>query len=382
MNTKRMLLIAGTAGLFAGSLSAQVATVEGRLSGIDSDTLLVDYFPISDLKRENLKTDAVAIRQGHFTYKVETGNMPAEMYFYAKPKSGEASSLRKTVSVVAFPGETVRLTGPIDDYQAEGNVFHKNYAEAAEGWKSAQQRMEVTTEVIMKMQQEGQLNPQRIDSLRQIYQPIADEISDCKEQYIRKYPDSDVSVYLLADLGGARAKVLLPLVGEKAKTGPMSSLYLAMQDALKEAEARKAASQNIKEGKEAPEFVLKDINGKDFALSSLRGKYVVLDFWGSWCGWCIKGLPDMKKAYEKYKDRMEIVGIDCGDTEKKWKAAVAEHEIPWLHVRNAGQEDLTVVYAVKGFPTKIVIDPQGKIARVVVGEDPAFYTYLDSLFKL
>ena len=45
MNTKRMLLIAGTAGLFAGSLSAQVATVEGRLSGIDSDTLLVDYFP-------------------------------------------------------------------------------------------------------------------------------------------------------------------------------------------------------------------------------------------------------------------------------------------------------------------------------------------------
>lgn len=81
MNTKRMLLIAGAAGLFAGSLSAQVATVEGRLSGIDSDTLLVDYFPISDLKRENLKTDAVAIRQGHFTYKVETGNMPAEMYF-------------------------------------------------------------------------------------------------------------------------------------------------------------------------------------------------------------------------------------------------------------------------------------------------------------
>ena len=60
----------------------------------------------------------------------------------------------------------------------------------------------------------------------------------------------------------------------------------------------------------------------------------------------------------------------------------AEHEIPWLHVRNAGQEDLTVVYAVKGFPTKIVIDPQGKITRVVVGEDPAFYTYLDSLFKL
>ena len=112
--------------------------------------------------------------------------------------------------------------------------------------------MEATTEVIMKMQQEGQLNPQRIDSLRQIYQPIADEISNCKEHYIRQYPDSDVSVYLLAGLRGARAKVLLPLVGEKAKTGPMSSLYLAMQDALKEAEARKAASQISKKEKKLP----------------------------------------------------------------------------------------------------------------------------------
>lgn len=135
------------------------------------------------------------------------------------------------------------------------------------------------------------------------------------------------------------------------------------------------------EGVTAPDFTLKDLQGKDLTLSSLRGKYVVLDFWGSWCGWCIKGIPDMKKYYEKYKDRMEILGVDCNDTEEKWKAAVEKHELPWLHVRNTDETDITVKYGIQGYPTKIVIDPEGKVAKIVVGEDPAFYKYLDELFK-
>ena len=56
------------------------------------------------------------------------------------------------------------------------------------------------------------------------------------------------------------------------------------------------ASQSIAEGQMAPDFTLKDLQGNDLSLSSLRGKYVVLDFWGSWCGWCIKGIPDMKEV--------------------------------------------------------------------------------------
>ena len=107
----------------------------------------------------------------------------------------------------------------------------------------------------------------------------------------------------------------------------------------------------------------------------------MLDLWGSWCGWCIKGMPDMKKYYDKYKSKLEIVGIDCNDTEDAWKAAVEKHELPWIHVRNEGNPDVPVMYGIEGYPTKIVLDKEGKIAKVVVGEDPAFYTYLDSLLK-
>ena len=132
----------------------------------------------------------------------------------------------------------------------------------------------------------------------------------------------------------------------------------------------------------APDFELPDLQGNPLKLSSLRGKYVVLDFWGSWCIWCVRGFPRMKEAYSKYKDKMEILGVDCQDTEEKWKAAVAEYQLPWLQVRCPDNylQTLGQQYNIQGFPTKVIIDPEGRLVKVVVGEDPAFYTFLDQLF--
>lgn len=142
-----------------------------------------------------------------------------------------------------------------------------------------------------------------------------------------------------------------------------------------------AGAQTVSEGSKAPGFTARAADGTSFSLSSLRGKYVVLDFWGSWCKWCIKGFPDMKAAYAKYHDKVEFVGIACGDTEEKWKAATARYELPWISVLNPSDKDLTKVYPVQGFPTKIIIDPGGKIIKVILGEDPSFYAYLDSVLK-
>ena len=143
---------------------------------------------------------------------------------------------------------------------------------------------------------------------------------------------------------------------------------------------RNAAKSEGQDAK-APDFTLNDINGNPLSLSSLKGKYVVLDFWGSWCGWCIKGFPEMKEYSAKHKDKMEILGVDCNDTEEKWKNAVAENELPWLHVFVPRDSELTTDYYISGYPTKIIIDPDGKVVKTVVGEDPQFYEFLDELFK-
>ena len=154
----------------------------------------------------------------------------------------------------------------------------------------------------------------------------------------------------------------------------------------KAAEAAAAAAEQPETASNegmAPDFELPDLQGNKLSLSSLRGKYVVLDFWGSWCIWCVRGIPKMKEYYAKYKDKMEILGIDCRDSEVKWKAAVEQHGLPWLQVRCSDEELPTIghLYGIEGFPTKAVVDPEGKLLKVVVGEDPAFYTYLDELFK-
>lgn len=132
---------------------------------------------------------------------------------------------------------------------------------------------------------------------------------------------------------------------------------------------------------EAPDFTLNDINGRPLTLSSLRGKYVILDFWGSWCGWCIKGFPQMKEYYQKYSGKFEILGIDCNDPEVKWKAAVEKYDLPWLHVYNTNDSGVLEQYGIQGFPTKIIVGPDGKIVQTIIGEDPAFYTLLDKLFQ-
>ena len=165
---------------------------------------------------------------------------------------------------------------------------------------------------------------------------------------------------------------LVAACANKPKTADSATAQMA------EAQTAEAAADDL-----APDFELPDLQGNPLKLSSLRGKYVLLDFWGSWCIWCIRGIPAMKEAYTKYKDKMEILGIDCRDTEMKWRAAVEKYELPWLHVRCSNEylPTLGQQYNIEGFPTKILVNPQGKIAKVVVGEDPEFYTYLEELFK-
>ena len=107
---------------------------------------------------------------------------------------------------------------------------------------------------------------------------------------------------------------------------------------------------------------------------------MVLDFWGSWCVWCVRGVPKMKEYYEKYKDKMEILGMDCGDSEDDWKTAVKELGMPWQHVYVPEGSDLMKKFQIQGFPTKIILDQKGNIMQTVVGETPEFYEALDKLF--
>jgi len=136
----------------------------------------------------------------------------------------------------------------------------------------------------------------------------------------------------------------------------------------------------VKPGDNAPPFSLPDENGKTVSFSDFKGKYAVLEFWGTWCGYCIKDIPKMKQYCNKYKNKTTFVSIACRDSETLWKAAIAKYEMSWTNLL-CNDERLTRTYGIEGYPTKIIVNPEGVVVGKYLGEGTEFYTELDRLFK-
>ena len=286
--------------------------------------------------------------------------------------------------IPGVPGEEVLLTD-VDGirYDVTGSKFYSQFHEADLVIEEAGKEANEFMQKLQDMQSAGVAQ----DSISKLYQegmePLLKKVDDAINNFIKNHPDWEASAAIIPQLQDLdKMKAAVELLSKKVRN---SHVKVFFEEPIKQMEeSKKREEESAKKqaaGTVAPDFTLNDINGKPLKLSSLRGKYVILDFWGSWCGWCIKGFPEMKKYYEKYKGKFEILGIDCNDTEEKWKAAVEENKLPWLHVYCPKDAKVTDDYGITGFPTKIVIAPDGKIYKSIVGEDPAFYTMLDELFK-
>lgn len=132
----------------------------------------------------------------------------------------------------------------------------------------------------------------------------------------------------------------------------------------------KYATNLLKAGTVAPEIALKTIDGKQFSLKSLRGKYVVVDFWASWCPDCRKDAPNVVAMYNKFhKKGVEFVGVSFDTKSESWKSAVEKLGIPYTQVsdmKNMRESPVALAYNIKWIPTVYVIDPEGKVVLATV----------------
>jgi len=161
------------------------------------------------------------------------------------------------------------------------------------------------------------------------------------------------------------------LVNDLAATYPSDKGVAAIKgqlDAQVNAEEQQKALLQNRIGKPAPEFALPDPSGKQVSLSSFRGKYVLIDFWASWCGPCRQENPAVVQAYNKYKDKnFTILGVslDRPGQKDKWLKAVKDDKLTWTQVSDLMEWNSPLValynFGETGIPYNVLVDPEGKI---------------------
>ena len=374
---KAIIFVAAVLPLLFASC-AKKNVISGQLEGLSGDSLRVEIYDITN-QRTPLNSIVVSAPGGKFSCEIPETEVRGLLL--VDPVNNHRAP------IVFVPGEYAKVGGSLDSLVVlGGSTFYKDQKEYEALTASDRAK---TDEIIAEYRALAQ---NASDEQREAVMDKLDEVTkhtaSLTKDFITSKPSSLFSATLINHLVGEDGKdalEVLELGPDEVKQGVMKVYLDQATERATKAKARAEAAEKVKDNMAAPDFTLKNEKGEDFTLSSLynQGKYIILDFWGEWCYWCKKGIPDMIDLYKDANGKIEILSIDCGDTEEVWKKAIVDHKLPWLHVYNPdGTGDgVPLKYAVSGYPTKVILNPDGTINKTIVGEDPEFYDYVKSLIK-
>jgi len=146
---------------------------------------------------------------------------------------------------------------------------------------------------------------------------------------------------------------------------PVLAFIFFLENTVFESTAPKGSIPRV--GELAPEFSIPQPDGKTLTLSDYKGKYVLLDFWASWCGPCLRDAPHMRKIQETYGEKnFTLLGVSLDTKKGKWKSAIARYELDWPHGSDLGGWDSQVAktYGVTSIPHTVLISPEGEILAI------------------
>ena len=367
--------------------------LEIRLNGFRNDTLILGVMPLSDYiadNYDNIQIDTLVAQNGVIKTNICTDDSAKYFQLIASQLS-----VREGRMTLPTPAGIIRNFITADDKIRMDVTLFDEYIEVA-----VTRGSEANRDIANVRNQYRKLaadyfslligNSGQELSRKERGEAIQSSLSAMDNaliESINNNPDKEASLYLLFNLA------LLPddIVNHIEHLNPTllshewEDVNVLYEKTKQMCAVRCKAQRMIDENGAAFDFTSKDINGKEFTLSSLRGKWVVLDFWGSWCGPCMRGVPMMKMYYDRYRSKMEIVGIACNDKQEQWRKAVEKNEMSWINIFHPDDtlpaNSIMMNYAVTNFPTKVIITPEGRLYKVFVGETEEFYTEIDNIMK-
>lgn len=220
---------------------------------------------------------------------------------------------------------------------------------------------------------------ERKEELMAVYNKFQEEVAVINDEFIEANPASVVSVYKLvaksynlsvAEKEAALAKLDTSLVSHH--------LVVKMKEGIEK-------EKNVEVGKIAPDFTMNDAEGNPVKLSDIykKHKFLLIDFWASWCGPCRAENPSVVKTYKKFnKKGFSVFGVSLDNNKEKWLEAIEKDKLTWDHVSDlkGWQNEASQLYAVRGIPANFLVDNTGKIlAKGLRGE--ALLKKLEELTK-
>lgn len=221
-------------------------------------------------------------------------------------------------------------------------------------------------------------NKELTDSLDDVSDNILKEKRKVVGAFVKDYPNSKISAIAIADNFAYYAEAdevepLYNLLGTEIKNSNKGKAIKKMVDVYKK----------VAIGKVPPDFSQATPDGKMLSLSSLKGKYVLVDFWASWCGPCRRENPNVVKTYQKYKDKnFEILGVSYDTKKPNWEGAIKADSLTWHQVSDLlGWKNATAeLYGIKAIPANLLLDKDGKIiAKNIFGRK--LYAKLDEVLN-
>ena len=364
---KKLFLV--TLLLASVQVFAQVKfTINGNVAGVKDtvDKVYVNYRLNGDWKQ-----DSVVVTDKKYSL---SGSMDEASigYFRASYKRAVPQRINQKRDVTSVYLEGTNMTAVHTDSFA--NVKVKG-SKSHDAYVALNNKMKPFTAEIEQLNNEyrtlaANKDEAGIAKLEEKYEGIEKRQKEVYRSEFLANPSSPIALY-----------VLERYAGYDINADEVDPLFAKLPASAKESKSGKEMTQKLNTaritgiGKVAPEFTQNDTLGNPVELKSFRGKYLLIDFWASWCGPCRKENPNVVKAFNKYKDKgFTILGVslDQPNAKDKWMKAIHDDQLTWTQVSDLQywKNAVAVQYGVQAIPQNFLLDPDGKIVgKNLRGED-------------
>jgi len=361
-------LIISSIPLFAVAQSGY--TVQGKVNQLRNNDKVFLIYQIGDLHI----ADSTTVRDGRFSFhgKLEYPVL-AGLYLHKDPYKNKLQAGEKMDYLrfyLAPEQQVMSAPDSLKNVVISGSEINRLHAKLRAMLKKNEDDFSALQKEFEALPADKQKDKTVFDGFVAREKQLLDDSYRVHLDFINQHPDSYLSVISLSHIAAqpavtedaAKAYQKLP---ENLKNTPMG----------REIPVLLASQSKVRIGNEAPDFTQTAADGKEVKLSDFRGKYVLLDFWASWCGPCREENPNIAATYQAYRDKgFEVLGVslDAPSQKAAWLKAIEKDKLTWRQVTDLKGWDNAAakLYGIRGIPANFLIDPSGKIvARDLRGKD-------------